>query len=129
MATRVKRLALGVVALAALGGIGAGAAGAQTATTTSTSTTSTTAAPAPTATFASPASAPAGQPMWVRSITPCPVPTPGVASIVVARVVDEVTGSEASANATNVRSDGHWDATVVAPNGPLGDGTIGYLVE
>ena len=121
MATRVKQLVVGVAALAALGCIGAGSAAAQTVTTTT--------APAATATFASPASAPANQPMWVRSITPCPVPTPGVASVVVARIVDEVLGGEIAVSATEVRSDGHWDATVVAPSGPLGDGTIGFLVE
>jgi len=117
MATRVRRLAVGVVALAAFGG---GVAGAQTAQT---------APAAPTATFAIPSSAPAQQPMWARSITPCPVPTAGVASVVVVRIIDEVLGTELSASATEVRSDGAWDATVVAPPGPLGDGTIGYLVE
>ena len=114
MATRVKQLAAGVALLLAVGGLGAGAASAQSAAT---------------ATFASPVSAPADQPMWVRSITPCPIPSAGVASIVVARIVDEVTGGEVSANATSVRSDGHWDATVIAPSGALGDGTIGFLVE
>ena len=134
MATRVKRLALGVVALAAIGGVGAGPVAAQTATTTTSTTapattTTTLPEPAPTATFSSPTSAPANQAIWVRSITPCPAPTPGVASIVVARIVDEVTASELSASATAVRSDGDWDATLVAPPGPLGDGTIGFLVE
>jgi hypothetical protein len=114
MATRVKQLAAGVALLLTVGGLGAGAAGAQTAATAS---------------FASPVTVPALQPMWVRSITPCPIPTAGVASIVVARIVDEVTGGEVSANATAVRSDGHWDASVIAPAGALGDGTIGYLVE
>ena len=114
MATRVKQLAAGVALLLAVGGLGTGAASAQSAAT---------------ATFASPVSAPADQPIWVRSITPCPTPSAGVASIVVARIVDEVTGGEVSANATAVRSDGHWDATVIAPSGALGDGTIGFLVE
>lgn len=109
MATRLKRSILGAIALVALAG---GTAGAQTADS-----------------FSSPVSVPAGQPFWVRSIAPCPAPTAGVSSVVVARIVDEVTAGEVAASATAVRSDGSWDATISAPAGPLGDGTLGYLVE
>jgi hypothetical protein len=79
--------------------------------------------------FASPVSAPATELIWVRSVTPCPVPTDGVTSWVEAQLLQAVDLTEGDVVWGDLRDDGHWDVTLSAPTGPSGGATGRYLIR
>lgn len=81
-------------------------------------------------TFASPSSAAASTPIFVRSVTPCPAA--GLATRarwVAVWTVDGPTSAQGAVQNGEVRPDGSWDVTITAPAGPPNGATTYWFVD
>jgi len=88
-------------------------------------------AAAPSATFSSPTSSPAGAPMWIKSITPCPGTPADHIQFVAAWVVpqEDPNGAPVSSVYGDVDKQGNWRVTLPAPNDVKAGASASYFIR
>lgn len=81
--------------------------------------------------MASPSTAPAGAPMWVKSITPCPDVPDGWWGYVAVSILDQEQPASTTTLAAvdaDLFTDGSWRATISAPSSAPAGATASYFV-
>jgi hypothetical protein len=86
---------------------------------------------APSATFSSPTSSPAGAPMWIKSVTPCPGTPADHIQFVAAWVVpqEDPNGAPVSSVYGDVDKQGVWRVTLPAPNDVQAGASASYFIR
>src|SRR5438067_446883 len=86
----------------------------------------------PFGTFASPSTAPAGAPMWIKSVDPCPpVPTGwwGYVAVSILSQEQPAAATTLAAVDADLFPDGSWRATISAPSSASAGATASYFVS
>lgn len=87
---------------------------------------------APVGTFNAPATAAAGAPMWVTSVTPCPATPASMVQYVAVWIADQErpgSGQALKVVYGDLKPDGSWRVTISAPSSAPSGATASYFVE